>query len=363
MRIARFVCLLAVAIGAGIPASAEELVWATGKVNDSDGRPLTGALVAVYDESNKVVDYARTDQNGEYALAVPKRLLHIERRKGKGFVAEVFTGVTRVVGGAAGFVANPLRAGVHAVANAQADLNPNPLTKGGFAVGGAVVDSVLFAVSPHEKQRSPVEERKRPGSLLVKVIAPDHTDIVGVGHVYWMQQETFKAGGKTQKTLAAWMDPIGLQPNDSEAPSKIDNSYLKFVSARLEPSIAEPGQIVRITARLPLPPTPEINMVVVARNNRNGAKWQLKLDNDGYYVGEIQIDKRFPPDDQTISLLAYAADDQHPGRRPDAEAAIEREGLWNPAKPYIYDPLLVVSRTRADLLLTVVQPAHRNKTR
>jgi len=61
-------------------------------------------------------------------------------------------------------------------------------------------------------------------------------------------------------------------------------------------------------------------------------------------------------DDQTISLIAYAADERHPGRRPDAERAIEGAGMWNPKQPFQYDPLLVVSRSRADLTLTVLRP-------
>src|SRR5438067_1042228 len=83
-----------------LTARTEDLVWATGRVLDERGRPLAGALVAVYDDSNKVVDYARTDRSGDYALAVPKKVLHLEHRHGKGFIAEVFGTVTRFVGDA-----------------------------------------------------------------------------------------------------------------------------------------------------------------------------------------------------------------------------------------------------------------------
>ena len=63
-------------------AHAEELAWASGTVLDPQGRAMRGAYVAVYDDSNKVVDYARTDSKGEYALAVPKHLLHLTSRHG-----------------------------------------------------------------------------------------------------------------------------------------------------------------------------------------------------------------------------------------------------------------------------------------
>jgi len=363
-RIAIGAALAAIMLCTGMRAAhAEELIWASGKVLDPNGRAMRGAYVAVYDDQNKVVDYARTDSEGEYALAVPKRLLHLEHKHGKGFIAEVFTGVTRFVGGAAQAVANPIRAGVHAITSAEAAADPNILTKGAFSAGGAVVDTVFFAVTPGQKRKVPVEERKQPGSLFLKVVAPDRSDIVGVGHIYWMQEETFKAGGRSKKTLAAWLDPVTLESADGDVASKIDGTYLRFKNTRIEPSIAEPGQIVRIITRLPMPPTPEINVVVVARNMRTGQKWELKRDNDGYFSTEVEIDKRFPKDDQIISLVAYAADEQRPGRRANAEGAIEHAGLWDPRKPFIYDPLIVVSRNRADATLTVVNPSRRHKDR
>ena len=355
--------LAALMCAAASVANAEELVWASGKVLDPRGRPMRNAYVAVYDDNNRVVDYARTDREGEYALAVPKHLLHLEHRHGKGFIAEVFTGVTRFVGGAAEFVSNPIRSGVHAITSAEAAFDPNPLTKGAISAGGAAVDQVLFAVTPRQKKRVPLEERKQPGALMLKVVAPDRGDVVGVGHIYWLQEETFRSGGRSKKTLAAWLDPVRLESADADTASKIDSSYLRFANTRLEPSIAEPGQLVRIVTRLPLPPTPDIDMVVVARNSRTGQKWELRRDSDGYFTTEIEVDKRFPRDDQVISLIAYAADERHPGRRPKAEAAIEHSGLWDARKPFMYDPLIVVSRSRADVTLTVVSPSRRHRER
>src|SRR5690349_18020838 len=173
-RCAQRLAWLAILIGlaAARPANASNLVWVTGRVVDEQKRPVAGALVAVYDDSNKVVDYARTDRNGEYALAVPRQVLHLEQRHGKGFIAEVFSGVTRFVGGAADFVANPLRAGVNAVTAGEAATFADPLTKGEIAVGGAVANQMLFGLAPPRGRKPPVpiEERKQPGALVMKVI-------------------------------------------------------------------------------------------------------------------------------------------------------------------------------------------------
>ena len=37
-----------------------------------------------------------------------------------------------------------------------------------------------------------------------------------------------------------------------------------------------------------------------------------------------------------------------------SEDAINGAGLWDPKKPYVFNPLLVVSRNRAEASLTVV---------
>jgi hypothetical protein len=345
-----------------IPARATEYVWATGKVLDARGRPVPNAFVAVYDDGNKVVDYTRTDSAGDYALAVPKPVLHLEHKRGKGFVADVFTGVIRLTGDAIGFINNPVRSGIHAIASAQSATIADPLTKGGISAGTAVADQALIMLTPRGRRPPPpTAARKQPGALLIKVVAPNSNDLVEVGHVYWIQEEQLRLGGKAQKTLAAWLDPVQLTSVDSEKLSAFQTDYLHFTRARLEPSIAEPGQVVHITAKLLMPPSPVIYAVVVARNNHTGQRWELLPTGDGRYEGEFVVDKRFKQDDQTISILAYAAKDQKPGRRENAEKAIQGAGLWDPQKPYVYDPLLVVSRNRADLTLTIVTPEKRKR--
>src|SRR5262249_42941658 len=152
-----------------------------------------------------------------------------------------------------------------------------------------------------------------PGAFLMKVVTDGQNDLVGVGRVYWMQRELFRAGGKREDTLAAWLDPVRLTPLDSEKPSEAKSEFMLFKAARLLPSCVEPGQRVRIQARIALPSEPErVGIVVIARNDRTGQVWELTPTDEGIYEGEFQIDKRFPRDDQNISLLAYAASQQTP---------------------------------------------------
>ncbi len=340
---------------ATLPAhAAEDYIWATGKVLDKSGKPVKNAYVAVYDDNNKVIDYANTDEFGEYALAVPRNVMHLDK-KSKGFLSQVFGTVTRFVGGASNFVNNPLRAGVQAVTSSQAAGVLNPVQRGAISAGGVVADQVLFRLKAPEPKPNLYEERKQPGNLMIKVIGDNSQDLVGIARVYWMQQETLKAGKRETRTTAAWLDPVTLAPVEGEGASKAQSDYLTVVAGRILPSLAEVGQTVKIVVKIPTPPAPEVFMTVVARHDRTGQMWELKPVGGDRYEASFEVDKKFPLDDQTISVIAYASDQQKPGRRDDAERAIERAGLWDTRRPYRYDPLIVVSRNRADLTFTVLR--------
>ncbi|HLV80488.1 MAG TPA: hypothetical protein VKT32_09415, partial [Chthonomonadaceae bacterium] len=157
----------------------------------------------------------------------------------------------------------------------------------------------------------------------------------------------------------AWLDPVELTPADSDDPSRIRSTYLRFTSARLEPSVAEPGQTVDIVATLSEPPDPQVFVVVAARDNRTGKIYELSPLGDGRYVAEIQVDRHFSRDDHVLSLLAYPQSEARAGRNAQTERTLEKDGFWDARKPYVYDPLLVASRNRPDLILTVVSPSRR----
>jgi len=333
---------------------AEQPVWATGHIADSSGRAISGAIIAVYDDNNRVLDYARTDESGDYALSLPHHALHLQEHHGKGFIADVYGGVTRFAGGTAEFVANPIRAGVRAVTSSEVSAFADPLTKGGLAAGSFILDRALFAVAPRPKHPADIELRKMPGAFLIKVIAPDRNDLVGVTRVYWLEKETFKAHGRQTETLAAWLDPIQLTPTSSDRPSSIQSTYLNFTGARMEPSLAEVGQVVRLSATLQAPPDPVIRTIVIARDTRTGKTWELQSVGKGRYEAEIEVDKHFARDDHPFVILAYPASEQKPGRRRDVEQHLDAAGMWDTKRPYVYDPLIVVSRNRAELTLTVL---------
>jgi hypothetical protein len=125
--------------------------------------------------------------------------------------------------------------------------------------------------------------------------------------------------------------------------------------------VAERGQTVHLSTKLVIPPDPHVDVVVVARNARTKEMWELHVSDGDRYETDIVVDKKFTNDDQSIDLIAYAEIREKPGRRKDVEIAIDRAGLWDPLKAFVYNPLLVVSRNRGEATLTIVQASKRRK--
>lgn len=328
---------------------AEELVWATGRVLGKDGKgPLRDAIVAVYDDKNRVVDYARTDAEGNYTLAIPRTALHLDKKGGGGFLHQVVGGVGRLVGGVAGPIKTGLRAAASAVPAAD------PISKAGLGAASGIAQNLVDAIAPPRRTRTAAEFQ--PGALIMKVTAAGHNDVVAPARVYWMEEQLYTAKGREQRALTAWFDPANLVAAGNQEPSTIASDYLTFTSARLEPSIAQPGQRVNLTVTMPLPADPHTPAVVIARNNRTGRTYELQPAGDGVYHTEFEIDKSFPRNDQVLTVIAYAEQPDRPGRSKKVEDALLHAGMLNPQKPYAYNPLLVVSRNRAEAGLTVVAP-------
>lgn len=336
---------------------AEELVYATGRVYDADGKtPLAGALVAVYDDKNRVLDYAKTDANGDYILAFPRDALHIGRKGGGGFFYQVGSGVMQMVGGVGRVMSLPLKAGIKAAA--AASTVSDPLTKTGIGAATNLATSLVDTMNPGDKKKT-LLARHAPGALVMKVAMPGKNDAVGVARVFWVQQETYRIGDKEQRALTAWFDGVTLTVPGSKEPSVIQSSYLQFTSARLEPSLAQIGQTVTVTATFPTPAEPKTPVVVIAHNPRSNTTVELRPVGKDTYQGEFVVDKSFPLHDNVVCILAYAQQGDVPGRSRAVEEAIKRAGLWQPEKMFVPNPLLVASRNRGEVTLTVLDSRKR----
>ncbi len=344
-----FVVLTALICLTALPACGDELVWATGRVVSKETkRPIKDAIVAVYDDQGRVLDYARTDADGVYTLAIPRSALHLTSKHGGGFLHEVVGGVGRLIGGAAG----PIKYGIRAAASAASV--QDPLAKIGVGAASGLAQSVVDSLAPSGHPAP--KHAWMPGSVLMRVSAPGHNDAIAVAHVYWMEQEVYRVGNKETRGISAWFDPAHLTQASAGQPSTVESPYLLFADARVEPGIAQAGDRVTLSVRFPLPPQPDTPVVVIARDARTGRIYELHQASDHTFRCDFYVDKRFPLNDHTFCILAYAAQADQPGRSKKVEDAIGRRGLWDPHKPYLYDPLLVVSRNRAEVTMTVVPP-------
>jgi hypothetical protein len=329
---------------------ADDLVWTTGRVVNASGAPVRDATVAVYDSKDRVVDYVRTDANGEYTLAIPQAALNLPKKRG-GLLHQVSRSVNSVVGGAGRVAGAPLKAGIRAAGSLVSATDP--LTRVGVGAAVGLASGIVDIVTGSGVKRGSLR-RSAPGVVAVKVVAEAHNDAVALGRVYWMQEETYRVNGKDQRALVAWMDPVRLSPATGDGPSTIASDYLCFTEARIRPGIAERGQEVTLSVVLRRPPEPRAPVVVVARNARTGVMYGLDRVGEERYECRFVVDKRYPLNDQMITILAYAEQETRPGRNREAERAIERAGHWDPGRPFVYDPLMLAGRNRVELTLTVV---------
>lgn len=332
---------------------ADEIVWATGRVLDASGtRPVANVMVAVYDSKNRVVDYVKTDANGEYTLAIPRSAMNLTRKKG-GFLHQVSRTVNTAVGTAGGLIGGPIKAGVRAAASAAG--GGDPLTRAGIGAAVGIVNNIVDIVTGSGAAKRPLE-KSAPGVVTIRVAAEDGETIAGLSRVYWMQEEIYRAGGRESRALVAWLDPVLLAEPGARGRSTLGSDLLSFTEARLQPAIVERGGQVRIGVTFKSATEPRTPVVIVARNSRTGEMFELERAGADRYEATFEVGRKHPLHDQVITVIAYAGQDTRPGRLPEVERALLKAGYWDPKKRFVYNPLVVASRNRVELTLTVVQP-------
>ena len=340
-------CFLGILPNAHAAPPPEQTAVVTGKILDSAGNPVPGAFVAAYDARRNVVSSAHTNARGQYSLGVPRSALHVDR-KGKTFFTQVKSNFDRAVAVATTVIpmAHMVNEGTTAIKGSKSHSQVQQTV---------VVDSSL-APSGSTKLPSPADAQKMPGALLVKAVAPGRVDVTAVTQAYWIQQETAPDSDESssQPTIVGFMDPLVMVRANSDKPSTIATVPISISSAQVTPSLVKHGDVINVSASLAIPQEPKIYPIVVARDATTGLVWELKPAGNGQFAAEIKVDQFLRPNDHIISVLAYAAEGRNGGRRPDLEEEIEKSKLWDIKRPFIGNPLLVVSRNRADVTLTVV---------
>jgi len=365
-------------------ARAEDMVNVKGYVYADDGKtPLGDADVAIVNDKNKVVANGKTDAEGRYLLPVPRKYLHFPAgKKRSSFLGGLAEGL---VGEAIGFV-NPI-AGMgyetvkglsgmmkHSGAS-QADIarmsagRVTPEDGARLIAAGArkqdVEKMLKYSAENFDGEGNFIPPRNAPGALSLKVALSGHKEANGVGQIYWMQTDKVRAeNGHEKRETNAWLDPLLLVPDNAETSSRFTRSYFTLTDAHLDPATVEARQTVTLTVTLSVPPEQSsAPLVVIARHSKTHKIYELTpMDAGGVYRCQIEVDKTFPQKDQLISVVAYPQKAEKPGRDARVEHALEEAGVWKLDKPYLYNPLLLASRNRADVLLTVVKPSRKDRT-
>jgi hypothetical protein len=364
-------------------ARAEEMVNVTGRVYaDGSKTPLADADVAVVNDKDKVVAEGKTDAEGKYSLPVPRKYLHLPTaKKGGSFLGGLVGGLAGdligIVNPFAGMgyeLAKGLAGTMQHSGASQADIArmyAGRVTQEDgdrlIAAGARKQDvekMLKYSAENFDADGNFIPPRSAPGALSLKVVMAGHKEASGVGQIYWMETDKVRAeNGHEKRETNAWMDPVVLVEDNAETPSRFTRNYFTLMEAHLDPATIEAGQTVALAVTLLVPPEQSaVPLIVIARHSKTGKIYELtRAGEGGAYQCQIEVDKRFPKKDQLISVVAYPQKSEKPGRDAKIEHALEEAGVWKLDRPYMYNPLLLASRNRADVLLTVVKPSRQEE--
>jgi len=346
-----------------------------GYVRDtSTGSPIAGALIAAYDDKGRVITSGRTDRHGYYELLVPCDALPLpEARRRGSLVSQIVRGVGKGVKMVVGLTAqaaqsvaasNAGSAAGKAVAEAMAREGSDKLAT---QVGGKAAERAVSGTIDPSGGRPVVKKRPAPQpvmvflpSVRVRVVHDSHKEFNDEVASYWLEAPVVGEKRKVISPSRAWMDDIRLAPEGSLADSETLQVGMILSEFDIEPAIATPGTWVILSVKVSTPSTPTPEFRVLAKNIRAKRWIELSPAGNGRYQGQFLVDDTFPRDDQAITVLAIRKEpafaEPFKKLRGTVQREVDRRDLWNPKKPFKYDPQLLAGRNRLEGLLTVVKP-------
>ena len=345
-----------------------------GHVLDIDGKPLSGATVALQDAAGKVVAWTKTNAQGEYALAAdPMNALHLRASARRGLLEQC----ARAVGDVAmapvkvvvNTVVNPgqtLKSAVVSVATGT----PAPL------VGQAIAPVLTNKSIPDQTAKQarevaaktavgdgPAPKGKKPpadkGEALLLVSAPNFKEARVKAGAYWLE------GPSTDKAkpmgMQAWLETVKMAPTAGDKKSAMMQEALTLTEPALDQTLVPAGSVVKIKVKLQCPPGPEHKVRVFAREARKDTVVEL-LPQEGadksVYLGTLMLDPKTPAGETTVSIAALRAEPVEvkldPRKTDPLGEFVRRLDDMRSEKPYQYDPRIMASENRIDLKMTVL---------
>ncbi len=343
-------------------------------VDASTGAALTGATVALFDDSGDVVGTDLTDGDGTWAIETEWKHAHLKAPSSGGSLFSSLIGVVtwpvrttaRFVGGStkALFKGAARAAGGAAVAGVSvaAVSGAGPVAEAavgqiGRTVGRAASDAVVGALdddSPEDERSDQMRNSDpQPGEVTVRVWKQGAKDYHGRVSVYALERFRDENG---HSKAAATVDPVLLASEESGGVSSAPRHFgiLNHVSA--DPMIVEAGATVRLSCQMPLPDEMLSSTCVVAWDLSTRQRQSLTRTEEGAWQGEMELPKKGPYRNHEITIVAYRNLDQKAGGDEKLEARLWDKDAWNPRKAYPVDPVLLVSRNRGQVTVTVIKP-------
>lgn len=345
-----------------------------GRVLDVAGKPVPDATVALQDKNGKVLAWAKTNAQGEYAIAAdPLTVLQLRPSRRRGLleqvvraVGDVVTAPVKIVGSA---VANPGKT-MKAAAVSVATGTPAPLAV--QAVAPLLGDKTAVEETAKKARETaaraavgdgPMSTRQKPvvekGQALIAVSASNFKEAKGKAGAYWLE------GASTDKDkplgIQAWLETVKLAPTMGDKPSEIAQEALTLAEPVLEPTLVPSGGTVKIQVKLQSPPGPENKVRVFARESRKDIVLELFPQQGAdktLYVGTLTLDPKTPHGETTLTIAALRADPLEVKlNNKKADPLLEfvrRLDDMEASKPYEYDPRIMASENRLDIKLTVL---------
>jgi hypothetical protein len=351
-----------------------------GKVLDlTTGKPIPGATVAVTDRKGSVLAWSKTNEKGEYAIAVNtvKALrLHPSRRRGllEEVVKAVGDVVTAPVKVAANIVKNPKET-VTSAAVSVATGNPAPV----------VAQTVLPAVSPKpgetkksateaavktvlgERQTARKDDKKdAPGEVTVAVTAGGFRELTGKAGAFWLEEGEGPDGKPCGPR--GWLETFKLAPESAPPDKKsiIENEAFLLGEAKLQPSLVVPGGKVVIQAKLVTPAGEKRAVRIFAREEKKRTVVELRPDDKGLYSAELPLDPKLEPGATVVTVCGIRAEPLEvklDKKKPDPMIEFVRKlDDMDADKPYEFDPRIMACENRLDFNVTVLDPEKATPT-
>jgi hypothetical protein len=344
-----------------------------GKILDASGKPVGGATVALYNRTNKVLSWARTDPNGCYCLAANTKLaLDIKPSKNRGLLMRCCNAAQEVVmtpvRAVANMVANPgltvAAAGVSVASGTPAPLeaqaiaasvpNHETVVQTQLAAQGAAAAQAL-GVGP----LPPPTDQSTEGQAYLAVEAPGFKKADVKANAYWLEPPADQNGLKMG--LQAWVDTVQLAPETAKQNAVPVPDEIKLISPTISSSLVPAGSDVHLTVRVQAPASGNHPIRVFAREYPRNIVVELFPGKDkDVYEGDMHIDRLCSLGDATICIGALRAKPVEVKLDTDNNDAffrfVKRLEDMQAGKPYGYDPMIMASQNRAEIKLTVLSP-------